>query len=80
MTRRERQTITAIALLLTVLLLITLSLLIIHLYTIYSIPQCSEDAVIVGVGDFVNGRWSQYVCGPALDDCTAVKQWQPYIP
>ena len=44
------------------------------------IPQCQEDAVLVGVGDFENGRWTRYVCGPALDDCTAVKQWQPYIP
>lgn len=31
-------------------------------------PQCREDAVVVGVGDFDDGRWSEYVCGPAFDD------------
>ena len=32
------------------------------------IPQCHEDAVIVGIGDFEDGKWSEYVCGPSLDD------------
>jgi len=32
------------------------------------IPECAEDAVIVGFGDFEGGRWSRYACGPALDD------------
>ena len=32
------------------------------------IPQCHEDAVIVGIGDFENGRWTEYICGPSLDD------------
>jgi len=44
------------------------------------VPQCHEDVVLVGIGDFDNGRWDKYVCGPALDDCLASKQWQPYIP
>lgn len=33
-----------------------------------TLPQCQEDVVIVGVGDFENGRWSDYECGPAVDD------------
>ncbi len=32
------------------------------------IPQCHEDVVLVGVGDFENGRWDSYICGPAVDD------------
>ena len=32
------------------------------------VPQCQEDEVIVGEGDFTAGRWSGYRCGPALDD------------
>lgn len=32
-------------------------------------PQCMEDAAIIGVGDFhSDGRWTSYVCGPAFDD------------
>jgi hypothetical protein len=33
-----------------------------------SIPQCAEDAVVVGSGSFDNGRWSEYRCGPSVDD------------
>ena len=33
-----------------------------------SLPRCEEDQVLVGRGDFENGRWSAYECGPALDD------------
>ena len=33
-----------------------------------SYPQCYEDAVIVGIGDFEDGLWSEYICGPSLDD------------
>ena len=36
-----------------------------HLITI---PQCHEDVVLVGVGQFENGRWDSYICGPAVDD------------
>lgn len=32
------------------------------------IPRCAEDAVLIGAGAFVNGRWSRYRCGPAVDD------------
>ncbi len=31
-------------------------------------PHCQEDEVLVGVGDFSDGRWAEYICGPALDD------------
>lgn len=33
-----------------------------------AIPQCEEDAVIIGDGDFENGRWERYECGPSVDD------------
>lgn len=32
------------------------------------IPACAEDVVLVGAGDFAEGRYERYVCGPALDD------------
>lgn len=32
------------------------------------VPACAEDVVLVGQGDFVDGYWSEYVCGPAVDD------------
>ena len=32
------------------------------------IPQCQEDVVLVGIGQFENGRWDNYICGPAVDD------------
>lgn len=35
-----------------------------------SIPQCAEDVVLVGVGQYENGQWDGFVCGPALDDIT----------
>lgn len=31
-------------------------------------PQCAEDVVLVGVGEFNDGRYSAYECGPAFDD------------
>jgi len=51
--------------------LIIIGLLVGVVYLITStrtVPQCAEDVFILGVGDFVEGRWSSYVCGPALDD------------
>ena len=33
-----------------------------------SIPKCQEDAVLVGAGEFENGTWDYYQCGPAFDD------------
>jgi hypothetical protein len=33
-----------------------------------AIPVCEEDAVLVGAGDFIDGTWSRYECGPAVDD------------
>ena len=32
------------------------------------LPQCPEDTVIVGTGDYHAGRWTAYECGPAVDD------------
>jgi hypothetical protein len=32
------------------------------------VPQCAEDQVLVGTGDFEDGRWQAYWCGPAVDD------------
>ncbi len=32
------------------------------------LPHCPEDAVIVGTGQFHNGTWTAYRCGPARDD------------
>jgi hypothetical protein len=32
------------------------------------IPKCQEDVVLVGIGDFEDGRWDSYICGPAVDD------------
>ena len=34
------------------------------------VPQCQEDVVLIGQGDFEHGRWTQYTCGPAVDDYT----------
>lgn len=34
----------------------------------YYLPACPEDAVLVGTGSFENGRWTDYECGPAVDD------------
>ena len=34
-------------------------------------PQCQEDNVLVGRGDFSSGRWESYVCGPTEDDLVA---------
>ena len=32
------------------------------------IPACEEDAVLVGIGQYHDGRWDAYQCGPAVDD------------
>ena len=29
---------------------------------------CPEDSVLVGEGQYSEGRWTRYVCGPARDD------------
>ena len=34
----------------------------------HRIPECPEDAVLVGQGQFDNGTWYYYKCGPAVDD------------
>lgn len=33
-----------------------------------TVPACEEDAVLIGSGDFVAGRWTTYLCGPSADD------------
>jgi len=33
-----------------------------------AIPTCEEDVVLVGVGNFEDGRYDAYICGPAMDD------------
>ena len=34
----------------------------------HRIPACQEDVVLLGAGSFERGRWTYYVCGPAVDD------------
>ena len=45
-------------------------LAVLQLDTMRALPQCYEDVVLVGQGNFEGGRWDRYVCGPALDDFT----------
>ena len=33
-----------------------------------TVPACVEDSVIVGFGEYENGYWTHYSCGPAVDD------------
>ena len=35
---------------------------------LHKIPHCNEDVTLIGIGQFDSGRWSQYECGPAVDD------------
>ncbi len=35
-----------------------------------TLPRCYEDAVLVGAGQFENGQWDNYICGPSFDDYT----------
>lgn len=32
------------------------------------LPACEEDQVLVGIGEFADGYWTDYACGPAVDD------------
>ncbi len=53
------------------ILIIILAILVGYLYVTRCgdpIPRCAEDVVVLGVGQFDNGLWTHYVCGPALDD------------
>lgn len=36
----------------------------------FELPRCQEDQVLVGEGNFEDGYWEGYVCGPTLDDVT----------
>lgn len=38
------------------------------------LPACEEDAVLIGTGAFDAGRWTAYVCGPAVDDYSEVQE------
>ena len=51
-----------------ILVLVVLGFVAFDLTPIRMTPSCWEDSVLVGVGDFENGRWTEYRCGPALDD------------
>ena len=55
-----------------VLIWIAILLVVLQLDTMRSLPQCHEDVVLVGQGDFEGGRWDRYACGPALDDFVVV--------
>lgn len=37
------------------------------------VPACQEDSVLIGNGQFTNGYWSRYECGPAVDDYIVVE-------
>lgn len=41
---------------------------------IYRIPLCTEDVALAGRGEFKNGRYDYYVCGPSFDD------WHEHVP
>ena len=41
--------------------------------TARDIPRCTEDVVLMGGGQFIDGRYETYGCGPAMDDYT----WTP---
>lgn len=47
----------------------TFCLFVLLLFNVPQFPRCQEDEVLVGVGHFIDGRWTSYVCGPAVDDC-----------
>jgi len=53
-------------LLLLVLLLVAVGAM--YVPTLRSVPTCAEDVVLIGAGEFHNGRWEYYVCGPAVDN------------
>ena len=36
----------------------------------HRIPECQEDAVLLCAGQFQNGTWDYYTCGPSADDFT----------
>lgn len=33
-------------------------------------PRCPEDAVLIGAGNFEDGRWDYLLCGPPKDNYT----------
>jgi hypothetical protein len=51
-----------------VLWLAGISILVVMGTQAYFLPACQEDSVLVGQGQFRGGRWTEYVCGPAVDD------------
>lgn len=66
MTRQEYQ-LTIVALALGLVLSVALGTSIHNAWT-YRVSRCQEDQVLVGGGDFEDGRWDYYECGPAVDD------------
>lgn len=57
-----------------------------------AVPKCPEDSMIVGQGDFHDGRWERYTCGPAADSvvtspdgvdswaCQWMQAWRKELP
>ena len=58
----------------TVLIAVVISLLLLTTSAIsddlpnIEIPTCPEDSVLVGTGNFYDGHWTNYACGPSVDD------------
>ena len=48
--------------------LVILALVLIVAACAPNLPRCNEDEVLIGRGEFEHGRWTRYVCGPAVDD------------
>jgi hypothetical protein len=40
-------------------------------------PRCPEDSVLIGRGNFSDGRWDLLVCGPARDSYQARNPARP---
>lgn len=48
-------------------------LLVMMVISFHQTPACQEDMVLLGAGSFEHGRWTSYVCGPAVDDYRIIK-------
>ena len=45
------------------------------------VSRCQEDVVLVGQGQFQDGKWDYYVCGPNLDDYVTLHlYWRAQAP
>lgn len=41
----------------------------------HRIPECQEDQVLIGQGEFEAGTWDYYICGLSLDDTCYDQEW-----